>query len=131
MYELLKELCSLNVVSGNEEAVREYIRKQVEPYADSIHTDLLGNLIVSKRGERSGGRRVLLAAHMDEVGLIVTRITEKGYLKFSFVGGVDRRVALGKKRSICFSARMRRSSRTWTLFISTLAQRTKKRRRRW
>ena len=97
MYELLKELCSLNGVSGNEEAVREYIRKQVEPYADSIHTDLLGNLIVSKRGERSGGRRVLLAAHMDEVGLIVTRITEKGYLKFSFVGGVDRRVALGKR----------------------------------
>lgn len=58
--------------------------------------DALGNLIVFKRGKKSTGNKLLLAAHMDEVGVIVTRITEEGFLKFDFVGGVDRRVAIGK-----------------------------------
>ena len=96
MRELLKELCALNGVSGDEGAVRDFIRSQAEPYADSIRTDALGNLIVFKKGKKSTGNRLLLAAHMDEVGLIITRATEDGFLKFDFVGGVDRRVALGK-----------------------------------
>lgn len=97
MLEQLKTLCSLRGVSGNEDAVRAYIREQAAPYADSIRTDALGNLIVFKKGIRSTGRKLLLAAHMDEVGLIVTGITEQGFLRFDFVGGVDRRVALGKQ----------------------------------
>ena len=96
MRELLKELCALNGVSGDEGAVRDFIRSQAEPYADSIRTDALGNLIVFKKGKKSTGNRLLLAAHMDEVGLIITRATEDGFLKFDFVGCVDRRVALGK-----------------------------------
>ena len=96
MRELLKELCALNGVSGDEGAVRDFIRTQAEPYADSIRTDALGNLIVFKKGKKATGNRLLLAAHMDEVGLIITRATEDGFLKFDFVGGVDRRVALGK-----------------------------------
>ncbi len=96
MLELLKDLCRLNGVSGDEDRVRAFIRAQAEPYADSIRTDALGNLIVFKRGERRTGTRLLLAAHMDEVGVIVTRIGDDGFLKFDFVGGVDRRVALGK-----------------------------------
>lgn len=96
MRELLKELCALNGVSGDEGAVRDFIRTQAEPYADSIRTDALGNLIVFKKGKKATGSRLLLAAHMDEVGLIVTRATEDGFLRFDFVGGVDRRVALGK-----------------------------------
>lgn len=96
MRELLKELCALNGVSGDEGAVRDFIRTQAEPYADSIRTDTLGNLIVFKKGKKATGSRLLLAAHMDEVGLIITRATEDGFLKFDFVGGVDRRVALGK-----------------------------------
>ncbi len=96
MLELLKDLCRLNGVSGDEDRVRAFIRTQAEPYADSIRADALGNLIVFKRGERSTGTKLLLAAHMDEVGVIVTRIGDDGFLKFDFVGGVDRRVALGK-----------------------------------
>ena len=96
MIETLKTLCAMNGVSGDENEVREYLRKQAEPYADAIRIDALGNLIVFKRGQRVAGNKLLLCAHMDEVGLIVTRATEDGFLKFDFVGGVDRRVVLGK-----------------------------------
>ena len=97
MMELLRELCAIPGVSGDEERVRDYIRQQAREYADSIRTDALGNLIVFKKGAKSTGNKLMLAAHMDEVGLIVTHVTEEGYLKFDFVGGVDRRVALGKR----------------------------------
>lgn len=96
MLELLKELCRLNGVSGAEDPVRNFIQTQAQPYADSLRSDALGNLIVFKRGKKSTENKLLLAAHMDEVGVIVTRITEQGFLKFDFVGGVDRRVAIGK-----------------------------------
>ena len=96
MLELLKELCRLNGVSGAEDPVRNFIQTQAQPYADSLRSDALGNLIVFKRGKKSTGNKLLLAAHMDEVGVIVTMITEEGFLKFDFVGGVDRRVAIGK-----------------------------------
>ena len=56
----------------------------------------MGNLIVFKRGAKAAGNKLLLAAHMDEVGIIVTHVTDEGFLKFGFVGGVDRRVAIGK-----------------------------------
>ena len=97
MIETLKTLCALNGVSGDEDAVRDYLRTQAEPYADAIRTDALGNLFVFKRGRRATGSKLLLCAHMDEVGLIVTRATEDGFLKFDFVGGVDRRVVIGKR----------------------------------
>ena len=92
----LFELCRLNGVSGDENVVREYNREKAAPYADSMRTDAMGNLIVFKKGKKSTGNKLLIAAHMDEVGLIVTRITDDGFLKFDFVGGVDRRVAIGK-----------------------------------
>ena len=96
MLELLKQLCLLNGVSGDEGEVRAFLRAQAEPYADSIRTDALGNLIVFKQGAKATGNRLLLAAHMDEVGLIITHVTDDGFLKFGFVGGVDRRIAIGK-----------------------------------
>ena len=96
MLETLKTLCRLNGVSGDEDQVRDYLRAQAAPWASSIRTDALGNLIVEKKGSRSDGPRLMLAAHMDEVGLIVTHVTDGGFLKFDFVGGVDRRVAIGK-----------------------------------
>lgn len=92
----LFELCRLNGVSGDEDRVREYIRQKAAPYADSMRTDAMGNLIVFKKGKKSTGNKLLIAAHMDEVGLIVTRVTDEGFLKFDFVGGVDRRVTIGK-----------------------------------
>ncbi len=96
MLELLKDLCCLDGVSGDEDRVQAFLRAQAEPFADSVRADALGNLMVFKKGRKPTGRKLLLAAHMDEVGVIVTRITDEGFLKFDFVGGVDRRVALGK-----------------------------------
>ncbi|MDE6282331.1 MAG: M42 family peptidase, partial [Oscillospiraceae bacterium] len=81
MIETLKTLCSLSGVSSREDEVRDYIRKRVEPYADSIRVDALGNLIVFKRGAKPAGNKLMLCAHMDEVGLMVKSVTDEGYLK--------------------------------------------------
>ena len=96
MIETLKTLCAMDGVSGDEDRVRAWIRTQAEPWADEMRTDPLGNLIVFKKGTKSAKNRLLVCAHMDEVGLVVARVTEEGFLKFDFVGGVDRRVAIGK-----------------------------------
>ena len=96
MLNTLKELCLLNGVSGSEGEVRRWLTEKITPHATRFHTDSIGNLIVFKKGKKSTGNKLMLAAHMDEVGIIVTRITDDGFLKFDFVGGVDRRVAIGK-----------------------------------
>ncbi len=96
MLELIKELCGLDGVSGSEDAVRAFIAARVAPHAESVETDVMGNLIVRKKGAVTPKKSLMLCAHMDEVGLIVTSITDDGYLKFGTVGGIDRRVLLGK-----------------------------------
>lgn len=96
MIELLKELCALSGPSGREERVRAYIEAFAKPYADEVKTDAMGNLYVFRKGIRRD-KTLMVCAHMDEVGLIVTGITQDGYLKFEFVGGVDRRVVIGKR----------------------------------
>ncbi len=97
MSELLKTLCDLEGVSSREDAIREFIRAQAQPIADSMREDEMGNLIVFKKGKKSTGEMLMLAAHMDEVGLMIRAVTEEGYLKFFPVGGIDRRVLIGKK----------------------------------
>ena len=96
MLNQIRELCLLPGVSSFEAPVRSFLRARAEPYADDIRTDAIGNLIVFKKGRKSTGSKLLLAAHMDEVGLIIRSVTDEGYLKFSAVGGIDRRVLLGK-----------------------------------
>ncbi|MEG2096653.1 MAG: M42 family metallopeptidase [Pseudoflavonifractor sp.] len=96
MLKYLTDLCSLNGVSSFEEPVRAYLRKRAEPYADAIRVDAMGNLIVFKKGAKTTGNRLMLTAHMDEVGFLIRRITEDGYLKFDTIGGIDRRVIIGK-----------------------------------
>lgn len=96
MLETIKELCLLNGVSSFEDEVRAYLREKAAPYADGLRVDALGNLIVFKRGKKPTGNKLLLCAHMDEVGLMIRHITDEGYLKFSCVGGIDRRVLIGK-----------------------------------
>lgn len=97
MIETVKALCALPGVSSFEEPVRAYLKGRAAPYADRIRVDAMGNLIVFKRGTKPTGNRLMLCAHMDEVGLIVHSITPEGYLKFHCVGGIDRRVLLGKQ----------------------------------
>jgi cystathionine beta-lyase family protein involved in aluminum resistance len=97
MLNLLKELCALPGPSGREEKVREYIKDKIAPFADELIEDTMGNLLVFKKGQRNPGQRIMLAAHMDEVGMIVTAVNEDGTLQFDFIGGVDRRVVIGKR----------------------------------
>jgi len=97
LIDTLKTLCALPGVSSHEDAVREYVREQVSPFADGIRADNMGCLIVEKKGKIPGRKKLMLCAHMDEVGLMVHTITDEGYLKFYTVGGIDRRVLLGKR----------------------------------
>ncbi len=96
MLDTIKTLCAMNGVSGTEDSVRDYIRSRVAPYASDIRTDAVGNLIVFKKGAVTPRKTLMLCAHMDEVGVIVTAVTDDGYLKFDTVGGIDRRVIIGK-----------------------------------
>ncbi len=97
MLKTLTDLCQLPGVSSREDAVREYIRTRALLCADAVKTDSMGNLLVMKRGAKQTENRLMLCAHMDEVGLMVQNITEEGYLRFSPVGGIDRRVLIGKR----------------------------------
>lgn len=96
MIELMKELCALPGPSGCEDAVRAFVLKRVKPFADEIRTDAIGNVMVFRKGRKALDRPVVLCAHMDEVGVIIKKITEDGMLKFGFVGGVDPRVVIGR-----------------------------------
>lgn len=91
----LKELTELDGVSGNEQQVRDFINQKIKDKIDEVKVDVLGNLIAYRRGTK-GRRKVVLAAHMDEVGLMVTNIEEDGTLAFSPVGGVETQVMPGK-----------------------------------
>ena len=97
MTSLVKELCRLDGVSSGEDEVRDFLRRQAEPYADHLRVDALGDLIVFKRGKQATGKKLMLTAHMDEVGFIVKDITEDGLLRFAPVGGIDPRVVIGKR----------------------------------
>ena len=90
------KLSALSGVSSWEDEVRDFLKAEAAPYAQEIRTDALGNLIVFKKGAKAAGNKLLLCAHMDEVGLMVRHITDDGYLKFDTVGSIDRRVLLGK-----------------------------------
>ncbi len=83
--ELLKKLTQTYAPSGTEDKMRQLIADLVASYADEITTDNLGNLIVHKKGP---GKKILLAAHMDEIGLLVNYVDECGFLRFAPVGGV-------------------------------------------
>lgn len=94
--KLLEKLCTCDGISGDEDNIRKLIVDEIKPYADSIITDNLGNLIVHKSGRKRAKSKLMISAHMDEVGLMVTDITSDGFLKFDEVGGIDRRILPGK-----------------------------------
>jgi len=96
MLDTLKELCALSGVTGNEDEVREYILDRVKMRTDDVIVDAMGNVIVSKKGVKTPEKKLVLCAHMDEVGVIATSITDEGYLRFSMAGSVDSRVVVGK-----------------------------------
>lgn len=95
---MLKKLTECFGVTGYEFPVRQMIHDRVKDHCTEILTDSMGNLCVYKRSKKSGAaKKVLLSAHMDEVGLIVTDITDDGYLRFATVGGVDPKVLVSQR----------------------------------
>lgn len=84
-FRVLHELIDIDGVSGNEKPVREYIQKKIKPYVDEIWTDKMGDLICHKKGKKPS---LMLAAHMDEIGLMVKRIEEDGRIYVSALGGI-------------------------------------------
>lgn len=90
----LRELCLINGASGDESRVREYISSRIS--ADEMFVDNLGNLIVFKKGKNRPKNKIMFSAHMDEVGFMITHISEDGFLCFSEVGGINPSVVLGR-----------------------------------
>ena len=94
--ERLAELTRLDGISGNEHIVRNYIKQELAGESLEHFTDSIGNLIVKGKSNGTSNLKVMLAAHMDEVGLMITYITEDGKLKFSTIGGMDSRILIGQ-----------------------------------
>lgn len=92
----LKTLCDLFGTSGDEKEVRRAISEEARQKADAVTVDRAGNVIAFKRGTDSSAPRVLLCAHMDEVGFIIMDATEEGLLRFAAIGGIDPRVCVSK-----------------------------------
>ena len=95
--ELLAKLIDAYGVSGNEGDVRDLIKKEIEKYVDEVYVDKFGNLIAHKKGKVP---RVMLAAHMDEIGLMVKRINAKGEIVFSTIGGIEVASLIGQKVAV-------------------------------
>ncbi len=99
MLEHLEKLCTLNGISGDEKEVRDYICSQIEGKCD-YKIDNLGNIIAFKKGRKTPDKKLMIDAHMDEVGFIVTSIKSDGTLAFSTVGGIDTAVIIGRHVTI-------------------------------
>ncbi len=99
MLDLLKQLCLLDATSGDEDNVREFIISEIDGYCD-YKIDNLGNIICFKKGKNRPIKKVMLDAHMDEVGLIITSVTSDGFLKFKAVGGIDTAALMFRKVKI-------------------------------
>jgi tetrahedral aminopeptidase len=93
--ELLGRLSETPGVAGREERVRALVIEELRPLVDDIRVDALGNVIGLKKG--TGDRRVMLAAHMDEIGFMVRHIDERGFLRIQPLGGFDPRVLIAQR----------------------------------
>ncbi len=96
MTELLRELCCLHGASGNEDAVREFIIEKIKDHCE-YRVDKMGNIIAHKKGKKTSANKIMVDAHMDEVGLIITNIDDNGFLRFECVGGIDAAVILARR----------------------------------
>jgi len=86
-FDLLKEICETPGAPGFEHSIRTLVEEQVKEFADEIKVDALGNLLAVKKGEKA--KRILVAAHMDEISFLVTHIDDEGFIRFHTLGGFD------------------------------------------
>ena len=97
--KLMKELSLASGISGSEEEIFKIIERELSDVADSIECDSMGNLIATKKGDKKAPK-VMLAAHMDEIGLMVRYIDEKGFIKFSTIGGINDQMLMNQTVTI-------------------------------
>jgi endoglucanase len=97
--ELMKELCLAPGVSGSEDEVAKIIARELKDVADKIETDSMGNLIATKKGDKKAPT-VMLAAHMDEIGLMVRYIDDNGFIRFSTIGGINDQMLMNQTVTI-------------------------------
>jgi endoglucanase len=95
--KLLEKLCNAMSVSGDEGEVRRIVLEEVKPFADEVKVDALGSVLVLKKGSAKKPLRVLLDAHMDEVGFMIVHDDGDGFYQFQTVGGIDERHLVGKQ----------------------------------
>ena len=95
-FDLLEELSNACAVSGNEREVRKIVRREIQPIADSFEIDALGNAIAVKKAKTPEFMRVLISAHMDEVGFMLVDEEDPGIFRFRSIGGIDPRALAGK-----------------------------------
>jgi endoglucanase len=95
MIPLIQKLTETHGPSGYESQVRSAIQAEVEPFADQVRVDALGNLIAVKNPGGVEGKKIMLSAHMDEIGIIASHIDERGFVRFIPVGGVNRSYCIG------------------------------------
>jgi len=95
MKQLIQKLVETVGPSGYETAVRDLVRAEIEESVDEIQVDAMGNLIARKGQKGEGGLRIMLSAHMDEIGVIATHVDEKGFVRFTTIGGVRPHTCIG------------------------------------
>ncbi len=88
MKQLIQKLTETYSPSGYESAIREVIRKEIKPFATQVHVDALGNLVARKGSKSKNGLKIMLAGHMDEIGLMATHIDTHGFIRFTGLGGI-------------------------------------------
>jgi len=99
MKKLLEQLTQATGPTGYEGEVRELVKSLVQEFADEIYTDVMGNLIVRKGTRKESGLKIMLSAHIDEIGVAVTHIDDNGYVRFTNLGGV--------RPTTCYSGRVK------------------------
>jgi endoglucanase len=95
--KILEKLCNVIGVSGDEGEVRKLVLEEIKPYVDEVKVDALGNVLASRQGRGAKRTRVMLDAHMDEVGFMIVADEGEGIYRFETVGGIDARHLLGKQ----------------------------------
>jgi len=102
--EILKDLTAAVGISGYETQAAEVASKHLSEYSDEVRIDKIGNVVATKRGEQNGERderrRILLAAHLDEIGLMVTKVEDGGFLRITAIGGVDSSILPGQEVTV-------------------------------
>lgn len=100
LVETLEKLANASGVAGREDEAKSLMIKYLKPYADEVKEDKIGNVVAIKKGKKNAPK-LMLAAHMDEIGLLVKTITKEGFLQFMKMGGIDDRVLLAQKVMVC------------------------------